>query len=150
MIMQGNTISSLLPFMTSREKVFIARLSGAPLMSGDDNPELLGIYVTAAIAAGKVISKFGKLGVRGIKALVNVVKKAKARKKARLNKNKPAPVAAMVAAPIPVIRASAPVAVRRAAVVASSASATKAKPGIDPKILIIGGAAIAALLLLKK
>jgi len=145
MIMQGNTISALLPFMTSREKVFIARLSGAPLMSGEDNPELLGVYVTAAIAAGKVISKFGKLGVRGIKALVNVVKKAKARKKARLNKNKPVPVAAIVAAPVPAIRASAPVAVRRAAIIKP-----KAKPAIDPKILIIGGAAIAALLLLKK
>jgi hypothetical protein len=145
MIMQGNTISSLLPFMTSREKVFIARLSGAPLMSGDENPELLGVYVTAAIAAGKVISKFGKLGVRGIKAIANVVKKAKARKKARLNKNKPAPVAAPVVAPVAAIRASAPVAVKRAAVIKP-----KAKPGIDPKILIIGGAAIAALLLLKK
>lgn len=143
MIMQGNTISSLLPYMTNREKVLIARLSGAPLMSGDDSPELLGIYVTAAIAAGKVISKFGKLGVRGIKALVNVVKKAKARKKARLNKNNASRASAT--APVPGIRASAPVAVRRAAVIKP-----KAKPGIDPKILIIGGVAIAALLLLKK
>jgi hypothetical protein len=143
MIMQGNTISSLLPFMTNREKVFIARLSGAPLMSGDDNPELLGIYVTAAIAAGKVISKFGKLGVRGIKALVNVVKRAKARKKARASRASAAKIAP-VAAPVLVIRAA------DRAPVAAGRSVQAKKPTIDPKIFLIGGAAIAALLLLKK
>jgi hypothetical protein len=141
MIMQGNTISSLLPFMTNREKVLIAQLSGAPLMSGEDNPELLGVYVTAAIAAGKVISKFGKLGIRGIKALVGVVKKAKARKKARLNKNK----SVAVSVPIPTIQAALPVTVKK-----SQGSRPVKKPAIDPKILLIGGAAIAALFLLKK